>query len=123
VRQMFESRSLASINGDVYFKLRSDYAKSIWPFLDSQPDYTWIGVETLAELAGRNYRSETTRRRLKFREECRQAFDDMVNAGGLLSWSCQEVGSGRARSYRYHYIHAHPKQGGLELPLPTVEAG
>ncbi|EHL97792.1 hypothetical protein HMPREF9946_03965 [Acetobacteraceae bacterium AT-5844] len=115
VRDMFESRTLASIDGETYFKLRSDYAKAFWPFLDSQPDYTWIPVETLAELAGRDYKGETTRQRLKFREECRQAFDDMVNAGGLSSWTCEETGSGRAKSYRYRYVHALPKQGSLAL--------
>ena len=93
VRAMFESRSLASIDGETYFKLRSDYAKSIWPYIDSQPEYSWVAVETLAELVGRDYRAETTRQRLKLREELRQAFADMVNAGGLQSWACEEAGS------------------------------
>jgi hypothetical protein len=61
VRDMFEARSFASIDGDTYFRLRSDYAKSIWPFIDSQPGYRWVAVETLAELVGRDYRAETTR--------------------------------------------------------------
>jgi hypothetical protein len=117
VRRMFETKSLCSIDGDVYFKLKSDYAKAFWPFLDSQNDYTWIGVETLAELAGRDYTTETGRQRLKFREEIRQAFDDMIAAGGLASWACEPIGSGRARSYRYRYIHALPRQGVLDLHL------
>lgn len=121
VRRMFEAKNLVSLNGDTYFKLRSDYAKSFWPFIDSQPSYKHVGVELLADLAGRDYRNESTRQRLKFREEVRQAFDDMVSAGGLAWWSCQEVGSGRAKSYRYHYVHALPKQGTLELP--PLEAG
>ncbi len=115
VRDMFESRSLASIDGDTYFKLRSDYAKSIWPYIDSQPAYTWLNVETLAELVGRDYRSETTRQRLKLREELRQAFADMVSAGGLSSWACDVMGSGRAKTYRYTYVHARPRQGALDL--------
>lgn len=115
VRRMFEAKTLVSLNGDVYFKLRSDYAKSFWPFIDSQPSYDHVGVELLAELSGRDYRSETTRQRLKFREEVRQAFDDMVAAGGLVSWSCQEVGSGRSKSYCYRYVHTLPRQGMLEL--------
>lgn len=115
VRDMFESRSLVSIDGDTYFKLRSDYAKSIWPFLDSQPGYTWLNVETLAELVGRNYHTETTRQRLKLREELRQAFSDMVSAGGLASWTCDVMGSGRAKTYRYSYVHARPRQGALDL--------
>jgi hypothetical protein len=39
----------------------------------------------------------------------------MINAGGLASWTCEEVGSGRAKSYRYRYVHALPKQGTLDL--------
>ena len=116
VRDMFEARSLASIDGDTYFRLRSDYAKSIWPFIDSQPGYSWVAVETLAELVGRDYWAETTRQRLKLREELRQAFADMVTAGGLTSWTCQETGPGRSKSYRYSYVHARPRQGELEIP-------
>lgn len=130
VRSMFESRSLASIDGEAYFRLRSDYAKAFWPYIDSQPDYSWVSVETLAELAGRNYALETTRQKLKFREECRQAFDDMALAGGLTSWCCIETGEGRTKSYRYDYLHARPKalparpaaaprQGRLKLEAPA----
>ncbi len=120
VREMFETRSLASIDGDTYFRLRSDYAKSIWPFIDSQPGYTWVSVETLADLVGRQYSTETTRQRLKLREELRQAFGDMVAAGGLSSWSCEETGPGRFKSYRYRYVHARPRQGKMNiLPAPA----
>ncbi len=115
VRRTFETKTLVSLNGDAYFKLRSDYAKSFWPFIDSQPSYDHVSVELLADLSGRDYRNETTRQRLKFREEVRQAFDDMIAAGGLASWTCEDVGSGRAKSYRYRYVHALPRQGLLEL--------
>lgn len=113
VRSMFESRSLASIDGEAYFKLRSDYAKAFWPYIDSQPDYSWVAVETLAELAGRDYGAETTRQKLKFREECRQAFEDMVSAGGLAAWDCAETGTGRGKSYRYNYVHFMQKGDAL----------
>ncbi len=122
VRRMFETKTLVSLNGDAYFKLRSDYAKSFWPFIDSQPSYDYVTVELLADLAGRTYRTETTRQRLKFREEVRQAFDDMVTAGGLASWTSEEVGSGRAKSYQYRYVHALPRQGILELLSAAGEA-
>ena len=52
---------------------------------------------------------------MKFREDVRQAFDDMVSAGGLASWRCEEVGTGRRKSYRYHYVHALERQGTLNL--------
>lgn len=112
---------MVSLNGDVYFRLRSDYAKAIWPFLDSQPRYDWAGVETLSELCGRNYKVETTRQRVKFREEVRQAFDDMVVASGLSSWDTEEVGSGRAKSYRYRFTHSLPLQGALPLQRPEIK--
>lgn len=115
VKDMFEAKSLVSLNGDVYFRLKSDYAKSFWPFIDSQNAYSWVELETLAELAGRAYASEPTKRRVKFREDIRQALDDMVAAGGLRSWRCEELGSGRNRGYRYHYVHALERQGTLNL--------
>jgi hypothetical protein len=116
---MFEARNLISLNSEVYIKLSSDYARTFWPFIDSQNNYTWLDAETLAELAGRDYWEETTRQRIKFREDIRQAFDDMVTAGGLASWRCEPMGSGRRKSYRYHYVHALPRQGMLELDMPA----
>jgi hypothetical protein len=121
VKEMFEAKSLVSLNGDVYFRLKSDYAKSFWPFIDSQNAYTYVDIPTLADLAGRDYAEESTKRRVKFREDVRQAFDDMVTARGLASWRCEEMGSGRRKSYRYHYVHALERQGSLDLLLPSEE--
>ena len=53
---MFEAKSLISLNGDVYFRLKSDYAKSFWPFIDSQNSYTYADLSTLSDLAGRDRR-------------------------------------------------------------------
>lgn len=115
VKSMFEAKSLISLNGDVYFRLKSDYAKSFWPFIDSQNSYTYVDLTTLADLAGRDYAEETTKRRVKFREDVRQAFDDMVAAGGLACWRCEEVGTGQRKGYRFHYAHALERQGTLDL--------
>ena len=122
VKEMFEAKSLVSLNGDVYFRLRSDYAKSFWPFIDSQNTYTYVDIPILSDLAGRDYAEETTKRRVKFREDIRQAFDDMVTAGGLASWRCEEIGNGRRKSFRFHYVHALERQGALNL-LPPPEEG
>jgi hypothetical protein len=54
VKSMFEAKSLVSLNGDVYFRLKSDYAKSFWPFIDSQNSYTYLDIPILADLAGRD---------------------------------------------------------------------
>jgi hypothetical protein len=118
VKRMFEARNLISLNSDVYIKLSSDYARTFWPFIDSQNNYTYLDAETLAELAGRDYWTETTRQRIKFREDIRQAFEDMVAAGGLTGWRSEQIGSGRKKSYRYHYDHALPRQGVLEMDIP-----
>lgn len=115
VKRMFEIKHLISLNSDVYFALKSDYAKSFWPYVDSQPCHSWIEEAVLADLAGRDIASETAERRRKFREDCRQAFDDMVRAGGLKEWTAEVVKLGRSRRYRYHYVHALPRQS--ELPL------
>ena len=122
VKSMFEAKSLVSLNGDVYFRLKSDYAKSFWPFIDSQNSYTYVDISMLADLAGRDYAEETTKRRVKLREDVRQAFDDMVSAGGLASWRCEDIGAGRRKSYRYHYVHALERQGTLNL-LEPAEGG
>ncbi|TPG49286.1 hypothetical protein EAH89_21490 [Roseomonas nepalensis] len=115
VRRTLEERHLVAVDADVYFRLASDHARCWWPYIDSQPAYTWISIETLAQLAGRDYSELTTRQRVKLREEARQALDDMVRAGGLTSWSTEQVGSGRAKSYRYRYERAAGPQAKLPL--------
>jgi hypothetical protein len=114
VRRMFEIKHLVSLNAEVYFKLKSDHAKSFWPYIDSQPHHTFIDDAKLAEIAGRNIAKESVRQRKKFAEDCRQAFDDMVQAGGLACWSAETLGTGRRKAKRYAYIHALPRQGELD---------
>lgn len=122
VRQTFEAKHLVSLNADVYFRLKSDYAKAFWPFIDSQPSYTYVDDVTLAQLAGREYKTDNSKRRAKFREDIVQAFNDMVIAGGLSEWHPEVLGSGRNKTYRYAYTHALPRQGSLSLELPTEDA-
>lgn len=119
VKDMFEQRSLVSLDAEVYFRLRSDYAKSIWPFIDGKPTHNWIDAADAAALCGEDYAGAPTRRRLKLREEIRQAMDDMVAAGGLKSWACDVLGQGRGKTYRYRFVHAKPRQAELELMLGT----
>ena len=89
---------------------------------NSQPSYTYVDDLTLAELAGRDYRNEDSKKRAKFREDIVQAFNDMVAAGGLSEWRCEVLGFGRQKSYRYHYTHALPRQGALALEMPAEES-
>ena len=58
VRQTFEAKNLVSLNADVYFRLKSDYAKSFWPFIDSQPTYTYVD-ETVRKVGVIRPRAET----------------------------------------------------------------
>lgn len=118
VREMIEKTHLVSLNADVQFRLTSDHAKSFWPFIDSQPNHNYVDEERLAELAGRDLwdpKRETSATRAQFRKDCRQAFEDMVKAGGLATYHIEILGSGRRKSRRYHYLHGLSRQ--LELDL------
>ncbi len=110
-----EKAHLVSINANVQFKLKSDYAKSFWPYIDSQPNHSYVDEDRLAQLAGVDMKTLTNAQRSQFRKDCRQAFNDMISAGGLLEWSNEERGAGRIKQHRYHYKHALPRQGELQL--------
>lgn len=117
VLEMIEKAALVSINADVQFRLKSDHAKTFWPFIDSQPNFTFIDEERLAQLAGRDLwgEGESSATRAQFRKECREAMKDMEGAGGLSRWREDITGAGRTKSRRYHYTHAAPRQMELEL--------
>ncbi|PHK94133.1 hypothetical protein CR162_15330 [Pseudoroseomonas rhizosphaerae] len=115
VRRAFEAKHLVSLNADVYFRLRSDFARAWWPHIDSQPNHSWVGLDTLGELAGRDFDALPSKQRARFREDLTHAFDDLIAAGGLESWRLEALGEGRKKTYRVHYKHALPKQGSLDL--------
>ena len=115
VRRTFEARHLVSISADVYFRLKGDFARAWWPYIDSQPDHSWVSLEVLAELVGRDCRTEDSKRRGRFREDVTAAFHDMVRAGGIADFEMQAQGPGRTKAYRVNYRHALPKQEQLEL--------
>jgi len=119
--RMIEKAALVSINAEVHFRLKSDHAKTFWPFIDSQPTFAYVDEERLAQLAGRDLWSETatSATRAQFRKECREAFRDMEAAGGLKSWREEVTGFGRKKSRRYHYVHASPRQMELDLLSKT----
>nr|WP_246681716.1 hypothetical protein [Methylobacterium sp. L1A1] len=117
VVNMIQKAALVSVNAEVQFRLKSDHAKVFWPFIDSQPNHTWIDEERLAHLAGRQLWGEgaTAAKRSQFRKECREAFKDMVAAKGLASYREEVTGSGWHKGRRWHYVHALPTQGEMEL--------
>jgi hypothetical protein len=119
VLDAIEKSHLVSINADVQFRLKSDFAKSFWPFIDSQPNFTYIDEDRLAQLAGAHLKGMTSTQRAQFRNNCRAAFDDMVRAEGLKNWRQEVLGVGRIKWHRYHYRHALPTQ--MELSSPTNE--
>lgn len=77
VLDAIEKSHLVSINADVQFRLKSDFAKSFWPFIDSQPNFAYVDEERLAQLSGFDLAEATSARRAQFRKDCRQAFEDM----------------------------------------------
>ena len=122
VFQAIERSRLVSLNADVQFRLRSGYAKSFWPYIDSMARHTYIDEETLAHLVGRDLKSplETKNTRGKFRRDCKGAFEDMISAGGLKAWHSQDIGTARIKRRRYYYTHSLPRQA--ELPLSLKDA-
>ncbi len=114
---MMQKAHLVSLNADVQFALKSDHAKSFWPYIDSQNSHTFIDEDMLAGLAGRNLwgENETSASRAQFRKDCRQAFNDMVKAKGLRGWHEEIKGYGRKKWRRYHYKHELERQMDLDL--------
>lgn len=105
---MIERAKLVSLNADVQFKLKSDHAKTFWPYIDSMNHHTWIDEDVLAALAGRKLwdERETKITRGQFRKDCKQAFEDMKQASGISSFRVEEIGSGRVKKRRFHYTRA-----------------
>ncbi|MCH9806713.1 MAG: hypothetical protein K0U74_03185 [Alphaproteobacteria bacterium] len=114
---MLEKAKLVSLNAEVQFALRSDHAKTFWPYIDSMNNSTWIDEKTLAGLAGRDLTDEheTYVTRGQFRKDCKQAFEGMTRAGGLQSWHVEIRGVGRRKSRRFHYVHGLERQMELEI--------
>ena len=102
---MIEMGKLVSLNSDVQNGLRSDYAKSIWPYIDSMTTHTYVDEPMLESLLGRDIWSddETKTTRGQFRKDTKQAFEDMVRAGGLKSFRMEWHGKGHRKWKRYHY--------------------
>ena len=115
---MILQSKLVSLNADVQFALNSGHAKSFWPYIDSMSNHFYVDEDMLASLVGRDVwdeRTETKVTRGQFRKDCKQAFDDMVRAGGLKAWRVEITGVGRHKSRRYYYEHQLVKQMELEL--------
>ncbi|MGH2343363.1 hypothetical protein ACRC7T_18010 (plasmid) [Segnochrobactraceae bacterium EtOH-i3] len=115
--EMIERAKLVSLNSDVQFALKSDHAKTFWPYIDSMNNHNYIDEDILSALAGRNLWSddENNITRGQFRKDCKQAFDDMVKVGGITDYKIELIGSGRRKSRRYYYSHSLKTQ--LELSI------
>ena len=120
---MITRGNLVSMNTEVQMKLKSDHAKSFWPYIDSQNEHSYIDENMLGFLTGRDLWSdtETSATRSQFRKDCKKAFDDMVAGGGLAKWHAEIMGSGRSKTRRYHYIHALPRQIELNFDDPNQD--
>lgn len=114
VEAMMKAR-LVSLNADVQFSLTSDYAKSFWPYIDGMNHNSFIDEVTLGYLTGKTVTAMTAEEKSNFRKACRNAFEDMVRAGGLVKWTEEIRGIGRNKTRRYHYHHGLQQQMELDL--------
>jgi hypothetical protein len=116
VRDTFSQKTLVSLNADTYFRLQTDYAKCLWPWIDSQPNHNWLDEPRAGELIGKpDIMAQPGKIRAEFRRQVREAFDDIVRAGGLQSWNETVTGSGRAKIRKFSWKHAIPRQFELDL--------
>lgn len=145
VREQFEKKYLVSHNAEVHMKLKSDYAKTFWPYIDSQPNHTFIDEEMLAELAGVDLWDPQQRTRKKvgkidqdledelvmvpaaqiraeFRANCKNAFNDIIRAGGFKKWNLENRKCLKGKTRRYHYVHKLQRQLELVLEEENIES-
>lgn len=115
--EMIERAKLVSLNSDVQFALKSDHAKTFWPYIDSMNNHNYIDEEILSSLAGRDLWGETENNvtRGQFRKDCKQAFNDMVRVGGISNYRVEIIGIGRRKSRRYYYEHSLKTQFELSI--------
>lgn len=128
VMTAIRTRHLVSLNAEVQFALKSDYAKTFWPFIDSNPSHVYVDETMLCSLVARDLHgpNETNGTRSQFRRDTKNAFEDMVRAGGLKSFRIELIGEGRFKLRRYFYEHALPRaseqpQLQLQLQLQATE--
>ena len=125
VQKAFRDRYLVSLDHEVQRELKTGYGKSIWPFIDGQPNYTYLPEDTITALIGVNIWEDQTlptgkvlkayNIRADFRKKCRKAFQDMQEKGGLASWNIVKERKRGKTLHTYHYIHGKTRQ--LELGL------
>ena len=113
---MIEAAKLVSLNADVQFGLKSDHAKTFWPYINSMNNHSWVDEEVLAALAGRTLWGEAATKvtRGQFRKDCKQAFEDMIRAKEIVSYEIELRGAGRQKSRRFHYLCAQLSEGEIE---------
>ncbi|MFC7557481.1 hypothetical protein ACFQU7_42570 [Pseudoroseomonas wenyumeiae] len=114
VRRTLEERHLVALDADVYFRLKSDYARCWWPYIDSQPAHTWIDVDLLASLAGRDYRPKKPS---GASNSARKSGRRWLTWSKLGAWSpgLRRLSAAVVQSYRYRYVRTGSPQA--ELPI------
>jgi len=125
VQRAFRDRYLVSLDFEVQQKLTSGYAKSIWPFIDGQPNFTYIPEDTIAALIGvKIWEDEAlpngktrpaSNVRRDFRSKCRKAMKDIQEQGGIREWNVVLDRKKGRKTHIYHYTHAKTRQ--LELQI------
>ncbi len=109
IRETFRNKRLVSCNADVQYKLKKGFSKSIWAHIDGRPHFTWIDESRICNLLGIDIWDEDwdAEDRKRHREDVRETFKDMAQAGGILPRFTEKVtGAGKRKERRYFYTHA-----------------
>ncbi|WP_404381463.1 hypothetical protein [Caenispirillum salinarum] len=116
----FKEGNLVSVDADVFFRLRSDYAKSLWPVIDGHKKFFFLHESTIASYVGLDLRRTGWREWQTFRRSTKRAFEAMKAAGGLEDWYVEEGKQGRIGKREQHkYVFTRPLSPG-STPLRGV---
>jgi hypothetical protein len=97
----------------VYFELKTDYAKSILPFLDSHPETNQVSETDIALLLNRDLSTGSYSQVSKFRDRARAAFEDMQRCGALKDVQIEETWVDRRKYIQIRFTR-------IDLPTPKL---
>lgn len=114
----FKDGNLVSVDANIFFRLRSDYAKSLWPVIDGHKNFFFLHESTIAGYLGLDLSRMGWREWQTFRRSTERAFEAMKAAGGLEKWRLEHEGRVGKREQR-KYVFTRPLPAAF-APLGAV---